>query len=600
MATVLTFGGILGLARWVSSGSMVALVAGGLIALGFDDVYFGKYDLRRALAFVRRASPITWVGLAFAWACVAFRLIGSVADNQANAWDDKISYFEFPVQLLGSGTLDEPFSLHRILTLGGQPFLGAMVLARGTVWNLHAVDGGLGYVVLFGLVLGQTRRPSRPWAVATTVGVTLLLTLSLKIHNIGSELTGAVFFFALFRLVDAPLERDRPWATGAAIGLVAAAACTLRQNYGLAVAGILAVHYLWSLVSPPVNRARVVREALSVAGVLVLALAAWLLLARRSSGTLLYPLVAGNSRPDFGLLEAVPRLEELRFFIDNITFDAPVGVGLTFATIPFLLGNHRSTRAAQTVFVGSLLGSIGLIHTLRALDDRESIGRYYFAFAFAYALGASMVATSLASRGSRGSSRFFAAGAVALAAMVAHVSATHDGIRDLYEGEIAAIVARNEGKPADDHPELDQLYGEMQRAIPSGTPLLVLLDEPFRLDFGRNRILNFDQAGAVSPEGGLPIGQGDEALAAYLVAHEVGYIAFRINDASPEYSRAYWLRNLTTPPPAVRNGYTRGTLLQSMSHFYLDVFDNLLHLATTRRKLFARDNYFVLDLREHA
>jgi len=599
MATVLTFGGILGLARWVSSGSMVALVTGGLIALAFDHVHFGRYDLRRALAFVRRASPVTWVGLAFAWACVTFRLIGSVADNGANPWDDKISYFEFPVQLLGSGTLDEPFSLHRILSLGGQPFLGAMVLARGTVWNLHAVDGGLGYVILFGLVLGQTRRPSRPWAVATTVGVTLLLTISLKIHNIGSELTGAVFFFTLFRLVDAPLERDRPWAAGAAVGLVAAAACTLRQNFVLAVAGVLAAHYLWSLVSPPVNRARVVREALSAAGVLLLALAAWLFFARRSSGTLLYPLVAGNSRPDFGLLDAVPRLEELRFFIDNITFDAPVGVGLTFATIPFLLGNQRSTRAAQTVFLGSLLGSIGLIHTLRALDDRESIGRYYFAFAFAYALGASMVATSLASRGARGSSRFFAAGAVALAAVVAHVSATHDAIRDLYEGEVAAIVARNDGQPADEHPELDQLYGEMQQAVPQGAPLLVLLDEPFRLDFARNRIMNFDQTGAVSPERGLPIGEGEEALAAYLLAHEVEYIAFRIDDSSPEYSRANWVRNLAKPPPIVRNGYTRGTLLQSMAHFYLDVFDNLVHLATTRRKLFARDNYFVLDLREH-
>jgi hypothetical protein len=36
-----------------------------------------------------------------------------------------------------------------------------------------------------------------------------------------------------------------------------------------------------------------------------------------------------------------------------------------------------------------------------------------------------------------------------------------------------------------------------------------------------------------------------------------------------------------------------------MAPFYLDVFDNLTRLAATRRNLYARDNYFVLDLREH-
>ena len=210
MATVLAIGGVMGAARWVSSGSMVALVTLGLIALGLDGARFGKIDVRRAWAFVRRSSPVTWMGLVFVWGCLFVRVVGSVADNTANKFDDLISYFELPVQFLGSGTLDEPFSLHRILSLGGQPFLGAMVLARGTVWNLHAVDGGLAYAVLFGLVLGHTRLPSRPWGVATTVGLTLLVALALKVHNIGSVLTGAVFFFTLYRLFDAPLERDRP------------------------------------------------------------------------------------------------------------------------------------------------------------------------------------------------------------------------------------------------------------------------------------------------------------------------------------------------------------------------------------------------------
>jgi hypothetical protein len=598
MATLLAFGGILGLARWVSIGSVTALVAVGLIALGFDEVRFGRVDARRARAFVLRASPITWLGLAFALGCLALRFVGSVANGDANVWDDKISYFEFPAQLLGSGTLDEPYSIHRVLMLGGQAFLGAMVLARGTVWNLHAVDDGLAYAVVFGLVLGQARRPSRPWGVAVVTGLALVLGLALRVHNIGSQLTGTVCFFALFRLFDAPLERDRPWATGAAVGLVAAAACTLRQNFGLPVAAILGVHYLWSFVSPLAPRARIVREALWTAAFFLLALGPWLIFARRSSGTLLYPVFSGNSRPDFGLLGDVPRLEELRSFIDSVAFEAPVGVGLTFALIPFLLTNRRSTRAAQTVFVGTLLGGLGLIHTLRAFDDKESIARYYFSFAYAYALAASMVAVSLASRGTRGSSRFFAAAAVTLAAIVAHLSATRDTLRDLYEGDIAAIVARNDDKSADEHPERDKVYAALQRSVPRGANLLVLLDEPFRLDFTRNRIINFDQTGAVSPGRGLPLWQGEEALASYLVAQGVQYIAFRIDESSPEYSRSNWQRHLNEPPPKVRNGGTRGTLLQSMARFYLDVFDNLTRLTTTRRKLFAHDNYFVLDLSE--
>jgi hypothetical protein len=598
MATVVLMGGVLGWVKHVSVASIEGLVAAGLIALGFDLLYFARVDVRRVRAFIRCASPLTWIGLTFAWGCVIFRVAGSIADTGFNSYDDRISYMYFPLQFLGSGTLDEPFSIHRILALGGQSFLGAMVVARGTIWNLHAVDGGLAYAVLFGLVLGQPRSPARPWGVAVTVGLMLVLGLAIHTHNIGSELTGVVFFFALFRLFDAPREQDPPWAAGAAVALIAAATCTLRQNFVIAVGAILAVHYVWSYVSPLVNRQRVVREALAAAGVFFVALAPWLIFAHRSSGTYFYPVVPGNARPDFGLLEPVTKLEELRFFIDNVTFDAAAGVGLTFAAIPFLLGNYRSTRAAQTLFVGSLLGGLGLIHGLRALDDRESIGRYYFSFAFAYALAAAMVATALASRGTRSSSKFFAAGAVALAASVAHLSATHDGIRDIYEGEIAALIARRDDKVADDTPTLEKVYVDLQRTVPKGAPLLVLLDDPFRLDFKRNHIMNLDQPGAASPGAGLPIRQGEEALAQYLLANGVRYIAFRIDGSSKEYSLGRWAGIAITPPPVIRNGYTRGVLLQTMASFYTDVFGNLLKLATTRHKLFAQDNYFVLDLKE--
>jgi hypothetical protein len=600
MATVLAIGGVLGAARWVSSKSMVALVAVGLVALAFDGARFAKIDARRGWAFIRRSRPVTWMGLVFACGCLLVRVVGSVSDNTSNKYDDLISYFELPVQFLGSGTLDEPFSLHRILSLGGQPFLHAMVLARATVWNLHAVDGGLAYAVLFGLTLGSTRLPSRPWGVATTVGMALILALALKAHNIGSVLTGAVFFFTLYRLFDASPERDRPWATGAAVGLVAAAACTLRQNYALAVVAIVGVHFLWSFVSPLVDRRRVIREALGTAAAMALTLGPWLAFARRSSGTFFYPLVAGNSVHDFGLLGSVTKLEELRFFVDNVTFETPIGAGLTFAAIPFLLRDGRSTRAARTLFVGSLLGALGLIHTLRALDDRESLGRYYFAFAFAYALGASMLATSLASRPVRGASRYFAAGAVAVAAIVAHISGTHDAVRDLYEKSIAAWVDRRDGKQADEHPDLDKLYAEMQATVPPGQPMLVMLDEPFRLDFARNKIMNFDQPGAVSPGADLPIKQGEDLFTGYLLSVGVRYVAFRIDDSSPEFSRATWLKNSNMVPPTTRNGYSRGTLLLSMSYYYLDVFDNLTKLTTSRRKLFERDNYFVLDLKKHS
>jgi hypothetical protein len=159
--------------------------------------------------------------------------LGMAAERPANIIDDYQAYFSFPKQLLSTGTLIEPFSSRRIEAYGGQSYLQALVLAFSTVSRIWVFDNGICVLVLAGLAVGWVReRPRFPLAVAVPalLGLFTLHYYDLN-HNAAAEFSGAVFFLAIFRVLDRPRRTgESAWANALALALVGAAACTLRQT----------------------------------------------------------------------------------------------------------------------------------------------------------------------------------------------------------------------------------------------------------------------------------------------------------------------------------------------------------------------------------
>jgi hypothetical protein len=191
--------------------------------------------------------------------------------------------------------------------------------------------------------------------------------------------------------------------------------------------------------------------------------------------------------------------------------------------------------------------------------------------------------------------RSFISAALVTLAVGVQLWETADEIEAHHFASVARVTAELSAPPRSAPDPKDALYERLQASIPAGTTFLEILDEPFRLDFRRNRILLCDLPAGAGPAPGWPIHQGVDRYEEYFQSHGIRYLAFTLGGDSPEYSPLKWarlLRKETRSP----DGRSRGTLLQEMAVFYLDVFDTLEELAKRKKHLFRDGATHVLDL----
>ena len=256
-------------------------------------------------------------------------------------------------------------------------------------------------------------------------------------------------------------------------------------------------------------------------------------------------------------------------------------------------------RPLRLFLACTVVSFVSLVYVLRAADDVGSIERYFTSiqlpFDLAVVLGALSYGASAPGR------RRTIVRAIAVVAVGAHVGVELLLKPTLLDFARAArlVAAEFSGAAVADRHRLEEAadahYRAIQESVPVGAPMLVMLDQPHRFDFRRNRIMNFDTPGAVSPAPHIPIGEGPEAMARYLVSVGARYVAFSISDDSPEYQMGDWVRRATEPPPT-RDGRARGAYLQSQARFYVDIFRNLEALVSSRANLFSDGPTHVLDL----
>jgi hypothetical protein len=603
-ATNLFFGGLMALLTIVSKGAILGTAVIGLGCHAFFEFRRRREVMRSWTGASRlvRDAPLfaALIALLVAAALVQY-LAHAPPRGDANSHDDGLAYFGFARQLMGSGTLIEPYSLRRMQSLGGQAYLHSLVLVFGSVFQVYVVDGGIFLLLGCALVLGALGRRPRGARLAVVLALMLILSMPNTRINSSSEMTGAVFFIALYRLLsEGHIRPSAGWRAALLFGLVGAAASALRQNY---IAGVALV--IVFTLSSRILRARkgerlfLLGHGMLVFGAATVAIFPWLFLAYRSNGSFLFPFMKGGFNPAFSFLERNGNIvAQAQLFVSCAFYDAPVSTFGFFVLAGIVAVDRRAGRPLPAFVAAVVLGGLLLVRTFE-LSDASNLGRYFYALEVGLVIGVLLDIVgrrSLLVRAANSATNYPAVLAV-IASVVSLL-----GVKSAIAGEYAKWLAADEwldasrelaGPPGGISDEADVNYTALQQSVPAGKPLMVMLDAPYRLNFSRNRIVNLDLPGAVSPSAAIPLLKGADALAEYLQHHAIRYVAFVKDPPGFDlYQHSLWETYLRMASP------TGGDVMyKKWAPFFLAAFSDFADLSKTRKHLYdGRGDITVLDL----
>jgi hypothetical protein len=589
---------------FAAAGALIAPVILALIAVGLA-AHVRREATRTEPSLVLAARWVTGLGARPHVACfwllaggiAALNVLGALARLEGNVYDDDVIYTPLTRRLLEAGDMDEPYSFRRLSAYGGQTVLQALGAARGTLANLFLVDGGLFQLITLLLVIGlatrddeRTAPPSPSSSRELTLGLLVLVVLLLPSTavNTASYWSGVVFFLALYRTAARAAATPAPAGHFAVAGMLAAAACTLRQSYlPVALLFLVAVLALRLVATPAARRDERRVWLASLAGGAI-ALGPYLVAAYRSNQTFLYPFWHGTANPSIVMRPSVPDpWHELQFFVEVVLEPDPIRVILPLAALLLVTVDRRRGRPLTALLIASAVGFVLLVHSFQ-LSVPQNLWRYAFGYATALVLALGAEVARSAPVAGPGVAVPPLGKVVLLAALVVQLAVSGRGLakeyRDLGADLIAAASARG---PAVGSPGARRLYVDLQAQVPAGAQLAVLLDEPYHLDHARNTIVNLDTPGFASARPGMPFFRGADAVADYLRGQGLRYLAFVRGDRSRYmYRRDFWRRRM----------FFDTELWRMQAAYAVDCIDNLAALATTHRVQFERDGIVLLDL----
>ncbi len=556
--------------------ALLIVGAGVHVALGLRAAARGEAEGRPA-APALGGWPLALVGLLAA--IVAVDVVMAIVKVRSNVYDDEIAYRAFIERLLQVGDLDEPFSWRRISTYGGHTILAAAGVVRGGAENLHLVDAALFRLIALGLVVGLAAERGADRVITATLLLVLALLPDSSI-NLSSHWTGAAMFLALYRTAARAGRTDGPRAW-ALVGVLASASATLRQNHVL-IAGLVAIAALAFL-----GRGRRPRAAAMIAlgGLVVIApyaIASW-----RTCGTPMYPLLGGGANPHIIQAgEARTWWHELHLLVRMLVEPAPLWVLLPLLPAVLSIRDRRAGRPLTALAIATLLGVVAQVHGF-TISDPSNLWRYSFGFVTAWIVAATIELGAAGDERAGGEvSAPPMARLIAVIALLIQLAVTGPGMVRTYAPLGRDLAAARTGDGA-----LRSLvaarYRRMQAAAPAGVRLAVAVDEPYLLDYRRQRVVNIDTPAYVSEGAAWPSFAGAEALATYLQGHGVRYLAFVRGDRSRyAYRRQFW----------VLRAFFEGELLRVTAAYTVDFIDSAHELARTRAVLFEEEGLVLVDL----
>jgi hypothetical protein len=536
-------------------------------------------------------------------ACVAaVNLMTAVADTQVNTYDDDVIYTPLAKRTLQIGNIDEPFSFRRLGAFGGQTALVALAGSRGCLDNVFVADGGVCQFAVYALLIGAVRRRRRDTdgqpidtVLVGLFGLVVVVLPNTSINS-GSHWSGVLMFYGLYRTLALTAMPGMPLRRlFVVVGGVAAAACTLRQNYIPVAVLIPFLGLAFRLWPSPRERFRVERTLwLVTIATAAAVLIPYCIASYRSSETFLYPLWGGTFNPS---IPTTPTLhttwQEIQFWFRVILEPEPIRTFLVLLPVMFVARDLRAGKPLTALSIAGVVGMILLVHSF-TLSDARTMWRYAFGFMTPLFF---VVVLEGAGAGMRrdadeaGPMQVPLVGRmVVIISLLIQISVSARGMIRRYEvlaDDLQAAAATHA------HPRVDieipLTYARLQAAAPAGAAIAVALDEPAHLDYARNQILNLDSPGFASYDAAMPTFQGPEPLAAYFLAHDIRYLGFVRGAASRyQFRREFWLKRifLDTELWRVQGAYT------------IDAIESYEALAASRRVLFEHAGMVMVDLAE--
>jgi len=555
MAGVVGLGGVLALLGIATAPVLFAVV-------GLGVVLFGATLIK--MPFVRAdVSGVTGGLAALALAVLLLRYGSYISFRGLNCSDDDIVYFSFVTRLLETGTLIEPFSLRRLFAFGGHTVLQSLVMMAGSDVNGFLMDRGIAVIAAFGLTAGFLRRSGMEGAAPYMVALIVTVIMPFPLGNSSSHLTGLVLFLTLFRSMEM-MPASGPSVKGLwLIGLVAAAASSLKAHY-LGVAALTVLFY-WLALAFDGWRAKdtaPIRSLFHLGLSSLVFLAPWMALLYRSSGTILFPLFQGNQQPGFSAtyLGSLP-LPDVLALVGKFLIAPQVSLLL----VPVVLyAFHRASRAGMALYAGAVMMTV-MTAAMLTFDSIDTVHRYVAPF-----LGAAFIATVSVFLGRLHRPLAFKSGPAvlcAIAVLLIPVSVYRDFNRLVDQWGVVNLSDKNRGA-----------YKKMQAAVPPGEKFLAVLAHPFALDYQRNGVFNIDVPGAASPAPGMPFFKGAKALKAYLIGQSIRHIAYRdfTNPGGCIYRYSWW-------ESQARSGHP---MWAAQAKYYLDLMKNIEALEKTQTVIY--------------
>ncbi len=578
------------------SAAFVVVEAGLALAIGAVILERRAVSLRvRKLAHAALSEPGLAVASAIVGCIFAIHYLGGIADSHTNPYDDDIAYLSFVRRMLDTGAVIEPFSLRRLSALGGQTLFLEIVALRAVPSQANTFDRSICLLMISLLIVGYRSKARKvPWFVALGTLFFLLSLPNLSI-NTASYYSGVAFFLGLFRTAVWLDQRERrPWQNALPLASVAAATCTLRQNYIVVSAvTVVALYVSKFLTSRDSLKSRARTQGVEPAFAALFTLAAlgpWFVMAWQSNRTFFYPLMAGTANPAMQFQSGSSTiLRELGLELGTLLDGLPVKLLGVFLFAALLLKDTSSRRPTHSFLIGSAAGFVALVHGLTQ-GDSSTLGRYAAGFLVVIPLAVILV-TSTQWNGDTRFTRCAFVAATAFVGVVATWAESRPQLLTFYSRALRNIEQLNASFPRgpDTDPPEVSLYQQLQASVPVGAKLGVLLDEPYHFDFSRNQISNLDMPGYSSTKPGIPYFQGSEAVETYFRSLGIRYLAYvSIGYSRYHYRRDYWVQEVADEQEVWR----------AHAPYVIDFLDNLTSLDSRHRRAFASRGLVVVDLEE--
>lgn len=543
LALALIVGGVLNLAGLISPLTVRIFVFAGLafliLMLILNRSILFKLPVRNTKGTVINWIQVTAIGLVAFFLLLKFVIAGIAPFN---TFDDYPGYLVLPVKMLETGSLgQDPFSKARLLILGGQSWLHAIMLGWINLNQLGIVDRGLGWIVLAGLIITHCRNQSINlyWCLLIITAFIIVVPVGVEpAVNISSHVTGFALFYTLFRTVNlinknSKEKRILDLKSMILIGIISAGIISLKTNHlpGLVLIGLT---YFIFIIQNRSFRTRAYEFTLLslITGIL---LTPWMANLYLSSGTLLYPVLgSGYHGTNYGYFpkEEIQSVDlyKIKAIITQIfnVLSYPVTLSIFFIVLSYYISSSESLenkRKVGLIAVAALLPSIIVAVTTEGISQQQSLAlRYCYSFLYACALFliTEAIAKFPVSYYEKSIQNYNSVLLIFLSLGILLGAYWNESSMRYYYNFLAI---RKGPSPVDLEQGKKELRN-LQYTVPEGARMIVRLDKPFNLDFQRNLIFVTDFPCSVSLPPGLPCLLDAEAIATYLRSHSINYLMY--------------------------------------------------------------------------